>query len=175
MRKLLPVALLTICAASGQKYHVGRAATADEIKSTDQFVAPDGKGLPAGKGTAADGRDIYSRRCARCHGAQGQGDEEGPLAGGKGTLNTAKPLKTVGSFWPYATTIYDYVHRAMPFDNPGLLDANQTYAVTALILHLNGIIGEKDEMNAQTLPKVRMPNRDGFVKDNRPDTGKKKK
>ena len=175
MRKLLTALLLTICAADGQKYHVGRAATAEEIKSTDQFMAPDGTGLPPGKGTAADGRDIYSRRCARCHGAQGQGDEEGPLAGGKGTLNTAKPLKTVGSFWPYATTIYDYVHRAMPFDNPGLLDANQTYAVTALILHMNGIIGERDEMNAQTLPKVKMPNRDGFVKDNRPDTGKKKK
>ncbi len=175
MHKLLPVILLTLCAASAQKYHVGRAATPEEIKSTDQFIAPNGTGLPPGKGTAADGRDIYSRRCARCHGAQGQGDEEGPLAGGKGTLNTAKPVKTVGSFWPYATTIYDYVHRAMPFDNPGLLDANQTYAVTALILHLNGIIGEKDEMNAQTLPKVKMPNRDGFVKDTRPDTGKKKK
>lgn len=175
MRKLLPIALSIVCAAYGQKYHIGRAATEDDIKSTDQFMAPDGTGLPAGKGTAADGRDVYSRRCARCHGAQGQGDEEGPLAGGKGTLNTAKPLKTVGSFWPYATTIYDYVHRAMPFDNPGLLDANQTYAVTALILHMNGIIGEKDEMNAQTLPKVKMPNRDGFVKDNRPDTGKRKK
>jgi hypothetical protein len=174
MRSLLLVLVFGVC-AFGQKYNVGRAATADEIKATDQFMAPDGTGLPAGKGTAADGRDIYSRRCARCHGAQGQGDEEGPLVGGKGSLKTAKPLKTVGSFWPYATTIYDYVHRAMPFDNPGLLDANQTYSVVALILHMNGIIGEKDEMNAQTLPKVKMPNRDGFVKDNRPDTGKKKK
>ena len=174
MRSLLVVLLFGVC-AFGQKYNVGRAATAEEIKTTDQFMAPDGTGLPAGKGTAADGRDIYSRRCARCHGAQGQGDEEGPLVGGKGSLKTAKPLKTVGSFWPYATTIYDYVHRAMPFDNPGLLDANQTYSVVALILHMNGIIGEKDEMNAQTLPKVKMPNRDGFVKDNRPDTGKKKK
>jgi hypothetical protein len=174
MRSLLVVFVFGVC-AFGQKYNVGKAASADEIKATDQFMAPDGTGLPAGKGTAADGRDIYSRRCARCHGAQGQGDEEGPLVGGKGSLKTAKPLKTVGSFWPYATTIYDYVHRAMPFDNPGLLDANQTYSVVALILHMNGIIGEKDEMNAQTLPKVKMPNRDGFVKDNRPDTGKKKK
>jgi len=159
--------------AQGPKYGVGKPATPEVIKATDQFMAPDGKGLPAGKGTAAEGRDIYSRRCARCHGAQGQGDEEGPLVGGKGTLNTAKPLKTVGSYWPYATTIFDYVHRAMPFDNPGLLDTNQTYSVVALILHMNGIIGEKDEMNAQTLPKVKMPNRDGFVKDNRPDTKKK--
>jgi cytochrome c len=174
MRKLLLCAVFALAAYS-QKYNVGRPATPEEINSTDQFMAPDGTGLPAGKGTAADGREIYSRRCARCHGAQGQGDEEGPLVGGKGTLKSAKPLKTVGSFWPYATTIYDYVHRAMPFDNPGLLDANQTYSVVALILHMNGIIGEKDEMNAQTLPKVKMPNRDGFVKDNRPDTGKKKK
>lgn len=174
MRKLLLLSVFAL-AAYGQKYNVGRAATPDEIKATDQFMAPDGTGLPAGKGTAADGRDIYSRRCARCHGAQGQGDEEGPLVGGKGTLQSAKPLKTVGSYWPYATTVYDYVHRAMPFDNPGLLDANQTYSVVALILHMNGIIGEKDEMNAQTLPKVKMPNRDGFIKDNRPDTGKKKK
>ena len=175
MRNLLVILLLAAGVAGGQKYKVGRPASAEEIKAADQFMAPDGTGLPPGKGTAADGREIYSRRCARCHGAQGQGDEEGPLAGGKGTLKSAKPLKTVGSFWPYATTIYDYVHRAMPFDNPGLLDANQTYAVTALILHLNGIIGEKDEMNAQTLPKVKMPNRDGFVQDNRPDTGKKKR
>jgi cytochrome c len=175
MAKWIAPVLLTICALYGQKFHVGRPATAEEIKSADQFMAPGGTGLPPGKGTAAEGRDIYSRRCARCHGAQGQGDEEGPLAGGTGSLKSAKPLKTVGSFWPYATTIYDYVHRAMPFDNPGLLDANQTYAVTALILHMNGIIGEKDEINAQTLPKVKMPNRDGFVKDTRPDTGKKRK
>jgi len=173
---LLPLALLGLAAfAQGPKYKVGRPATPEDIRATDQFVAPDGTGLPLGRGTAAEGRDIYSRRCARCHGAQGQGDEEGPLVGGKGSLKSAKPLRTVGSFWPYATTIYDYVHRAMPFDNPGLLDANQTYSVVALILHLNGIIGEKDEMNAQTLPKVRMPNRDGFIKDTRPDTGKARK
>ena len=174
MRKFFCVVMFA-AAVYGQKYHVGRAATPDDVKATDQFIAPDGTGLPPGKGTAAEGRDTYSRRCARCHGQQGQGDEEGPLVGGKGTLTSAKPLKTVGSYWPYATTIYDYVHRAMPFDNPGLLDANQTYSVVALILHMNGIIGEKDEMNAQTLAKVKMPNRDGFVRDNRPDTGKKKK
>lgn len=174
MRELLLLTVFAFCAFS-QKYHVGRAATPNEIKAADQFMAPDGTGLPPGKGTAAEGRDTYDRRCSRCHGKQGQGDEEGPLVGGKGTLATAKPLKTVGSYWPHATTIYDYVHRAMPFDNPGLLDENQTYSVVALILHMNGIIGEKDEMNAQTLPKVKMPNRDGFIKDTRPDTGKKKK
>lgn len=175
-KALLTLALLGLAAfAQGPKYKVGRPATPEDIRATDQFVAPDGAGLPPGRGTAAEGRDIYSRRCSRCHGAQGQGDQEGPLVGGKGSLKSAKPLRTVGSFWPYATTIYDYVHRAMPFDNPGLLDANQTYSVVALILHMNGIIGEKDEMNAQTLPKVRMPNRDGFIKDTRPDTGKARK
>lgn len=126
---LLGALFLTAVSAQGPKYKLGRPATPQQIQTTDQFVSPDGKGLPAGKGTAAAGRDIYSRRCARCHGAQGQGDEEAPLVGGKGTLHSPKPLKTVGSYWPYATTIYDYIHRAMPFDNPGLLDANQTYSV----------------------------------------------
>ena len=154
----------------------GSLATAEQIAGWNIDVAADGNGLPAGSGTVAQGKELYDRLGAKCHGTMGEGGEGGPpLVGGIGSLHTDTPLKTVGSFWPYATTIYDYVHRAMPFDNPGLLDANQTYAVTALILHLNGIIGEKDEMNAQTLPKVKMPNRDGFVKDNRPDTGKKKK
>lgn len=166
--------LLVAAGAAGQKYRVGRAATADDLKA-DLFVAPDGKGLPPGKGSAAAGLEIYNRRCQRCHGTQGQGGEESQLVGGQGSLKTAKPLKTVGSFWPHATTLYDYIRRAMPFDNPGLLDADQTYAVAALILHWNGIIGEKDVMDATTLPKVKMPNREGFIKDNRPDTGAKGK
>jgi S-disulfanyl-L-cysteine oxidoreductase SoxD len=157
LKLLLFAAALTL-AAQGPKYKLGRAATGEDIKSTDLFIAPDGKGLPPGKGTAVDGMAIYDRRCSRCHGKQGQGDEEGPLVGGKGSLKTPKPLKTVGSFWPHATTIYD-----------------QTYAVTALILHWNGIIGDKDVIDATTLPKVKMPNRDGFVKDDRPDTGPKAK
>jgi len=166
--------VLVTCAAFGQKYKVGRAAGAEDLKA-DIFVAPDGKGLPPGKGTAAAGLEIYNRRCQRCHGTQGQGGEESVLVGGQGSLKTAKPLKTVGSYWPHATTLYDYIRRAMPFDNPGLLDADQTYAVAALILHWNGIIGEKDVLDAATLPKIKMPNRDGFVRDNRPDTGPKAK
>lgn len=161
--------------AQGPRYKLGRPAGEAEIKTADQFVAPDGKGLPPGKGSASEGKEIYGRRCARCHGAQGQGDEEGPLVGGKGSLKSAKPLRTVGSFWPYATTVYDYIHRAMPFDNPGLLTADQTYAVTALILHWNGILGENDTLDATTLPKVKMPNREGFIRDNRPDTPAKRK
>ena len=175
MCRLLLLALLVV-PLGAQKYKVGRVATSNEIKTTDLFIAPDGKGLPAGKGTAFDGKETYSRRCQKCHGSAGQGAEEGaPLVGGKDSLRTSKPLKTVGSYWPYATTIYDYINRAMPFDNPGLLTPDQVYSVTALILHWNGIIGENDVIDAATLPKVKMPNRDGFVPDKRPDTGAKAK
>ena len=97
-----------------------------------------------------------------------------PLVGGQGTLATPKPLKTVGSYWPYSTTLFDYINRAMPFDNPGLLSHDQVYAVSALILYWNGIIGEHDIMDAATLAKVKMPNREGFIADARPDTGKVK-
>ena len=175
MRRLSLILCAIALLAQGPKYKLGHAPSDADIATTDIFIAPDGKGLPPGKGTAFDAKETYSRRCARCHGTQGQGDQEGPLVGGKDSLKTAKPLKTVGSFWPYSTTLYDYIRRAMPFDNPGLLDANQTYAVTALILHWNGIIGEKDVIDATTLPKVKMPNRDGFVKDDRPGTGAKAK
>jgi cytochrome c len=95
--------------------------------------------------------------------------------GGQGTLATARPLKTVGSFWPYATTLWDYINRAMPFDKPGLLKPSEVYAVAAYILNINGIIGDADVMDSKTLPKIRMPNRDGFVADPRPDVGDKGK
>ena len=161
--------------AQSPKYKVGKPATAADIAQRDHFVSPDGKGLPTGKGTAAEGKSVYERRCATCHGAEGKGKDEVPLVGGQGTLATPKPLKTVGSYWPYSTTLFDYINRAMPFDNPGLLTHDHVYAVAALILHWNGIIGEHDVMDASTLAKVKMPNRDGFVRDDRPDTGKGKK
>lgn len=161
--------------AQGPRYKLGRPASERDIQEKDRFVSPNGKGLPPGKGTAAEGREVYKRRCERCHGAQGEGKEEAALVGGQGTLSTPKPLKTVGSYWPYATTLFDYVNRAMPFDNPGLLTNDQVYAVSALVLHWNGIIGENDVMDASSLAKVKMPNRDGFIPDNRPDTGKKKR
>lgn len=175
MYKLAACAALLSCAlfAQSPKYKLGHAATAAEISGRDMFVSPDGKGLPSGKGSAAEGKAVFERRCARCHGSDGKGKEEAALVGGQGTLATPKPLKTVGSYWPYATTVFDYINRAMPFDNPGLLTKDQEYAVVALILHWNGIIGENDVMDASTLPKVKMPNRDGFIPDNRPDTGRK--
>ena len=112
---------------------------------------------------------MFAAHCARCHGPTGEGDVGARLVGGQGTLRTPRPLKTVGSFWPYATTLWDYINRAMPFDKPGLLAPSEVYAASAYILHLNGIIGDTQVMDAQTLPKVRMPNRDGFVPDSRPD------
>jgi mono/diheme cytochrome c family protein len=151
------------------KTGVGRTPTAEEVQRWDISIAPDGTGLPAGSGTAAVGADIYANRCAKCHGAKGEGRDSVPLAGGQGTLKNPKPLRTVGSYWPHATTIWDYVNRAMPFNNPGMLTHDQVYSVTAYILFLNGIITETAVMDAHSLPKVQMPNRKGFVADPRPD------
>ena len=143
---------------------LGRPPTADEVKVADIDVLPDGRGLPPGSGTAERGRDLYARRCAACHGASGK---EGPadiLVGGNGSLATPRPLKTVGSFWPYATTLWDYINRSMPYDRPGTLTADEVYAVTAFVLHLNGIVGAGEALTQETLPRVRMPNRDGFIR-----------
>jgi mono/diheme cytochrome c family protein len=153
------------------KYGVGQPPTPEQIRGLGAAVAPDGTGLPEGSGTAAAGRSVYAARCARCHGDKGEGGIGPLLFGGQGTLNTAKPVKTVGSYWPYATTVWDYINRAMPFDQPGVLKPAEAYGLVAYILNLNGIIGNDDVMNAKSLPKVRMPNRDGFVADPRPDVG----
>ena len=155
--------------AQSPKYGVGRPPTAEELKAWDIAISPDGKELPEGRGTAVDGKPVYDRRCASCHGPTGKEGPNDQLVGGVGTLATAKPIKTVGSYWPYATTIWDYVNRAMPYDLPGTLTANEVYALTAFILHLNGISGERDVIDRTTLPKIHMPNRDGFMPDNRPD------
>jgi cytochrome c len=154
---------------------VGHAPSAGEIHAWDISVDPNGRGLPEGSGTAAQGREMYANRCAKCHGAKGEGRDSVPLAGGQGTLKALKPLRTVGSYWPYATTIWDYVNRAMPFDKPGTLGKDQVYALTAYVLYLNGLVAENAVIDAKTLPKVQMPNRGGFVADPRPDVGGKKK
>jgi mono/diheme cytochrome c family protein len=160
--------------AQSPRYHVGRTPTPEEIKAWDIAIGPDGRELPPGRGTVARGKAVYVEQCARCHGATATEGPEMPLVGGKGSLNTAKPLKTIGSYWPYATTLFDYINRAMPFDRPTVMSADDVYAVTGFLLNLNGIIAEQDVMDAKTLPAVRMPNRDGFVPDPRPDVGHKK-
>lgn len=169
---LVIVAAALPSAAQLPTYGLGRAPTAEEIKAWDVTIPHDGKGLPPGSGTATLGKPIYVQRCASCHGERGEDPKYFVLVGGRGTLNTDKPLKTIGSFWPYATTLWSYISRTQPFGEPGSLTPAQVYAVTAYLLHLNGIIGEHDVMDARTLPAVKMPNRDGFVPDARPDVGK---
>jgi hypothetical protein len=150
-------------------YGVGRPATAEEIQSRAISIARDGTGLPAGHGTAEEGRTIYTANCASCHGDRGQGAGDYPqLVGGVGSLKSNQPILTVGSYWPYATTIWDYTRRAMPYQRPGTLTPNETYALTAYVLHLNGIVDEKTELNETTLPSVKMPNRDGFALEPQP-------
>src|SRR6058998_674975 len=156
-------------AAQSPAFGVGRPLTAEEVRDFSTGIAPDGTGLPEGSGTAVAGRDVFAAQCARCHGPKGEGDVGPVLVGGQGTLRTARPLKTVGSYWPYATTLWDYINRAMPFDHPGTLTADQVYATTAYLLYLNGIVGERDVMDRHALPRVTMPNRSGFVPDPRPD------
>src|SRR5262245_51833866 len=168
---LVIFATTTALVAQSSKFGVGRPPTADEIRELGAAIAPDGTGLPAGSGTVAAGREVFTAQCARCHGPKGEGEVGPILVGGQGTLKTPRPLKTVGSFWPYSTTLWDYVNRAMPFDQPGLLKSADVYAVVAYVLNLNGIIPSDAVMDAATLPKVRMPNRDGFVPDPRPDVG----
>jgi cytochrome c len=156
--------VLGAAAAHAEGPNLGRAATPDEIAAWDISVGPDGAGLPPGRGTPKEGEAVYAAKCIACHGEKGAGKPNDALAGGIGTLaGEAPPVKTVGSFWPYATTLFDYVRRAMPYPEPKSLSDAEVYAVAAYILHLNGIIGADDAMDAETLPKVRMPNRDGFV------------
>jgi cytochrome c len=142
---------------------LGRPATPDEIAAVDRSIMPDGAGLPPGQGTAREGEALYNRHCAACHGAKGVGGPNDRLAGGIGTLSGSQPVKTVGSYWQWATTLFDYIRRAMPYGAPLSLKDEEVYALTAYLLHLNGIVGEHDVMNAKTLPLVRMPNRDGFI------------
>jgi S-disulfanyl-L-cysteine oxidoreductase SoxD len=143
----------------------GQPVAPGDIAAWDISIGPDGAGLPPGRGTAALGETVYVAKCQACHGEKGAGKPNDPLVGGIGSLNGDKPaLKTVGSYWPYATTLFDYVRRAMPFDHPKSLSDDEVYAVSAYILNLNGLIGADDVLDAQSLPKIRMQNRDGFAR-----------
>jgi S-disulfanyl-L-cysteine oxidoreductase SoxD len=154
---------------SKPRFDFGRAATPAEIAGVDIAIGPHGDELPRGSSTAREGALIYARKCAACHGADGRQGPDPALVGGLGTLDSVAPVLTVGSFWPYATTVFDYIYRAMPLTQPGSLEADEVYALTAFLLHRNGIITEHDVLDRDRLPKVRMPNRDGFVRDPRPD------
>ena len=143
--------------------HLGRAAMPAEMAGWDIDIPPSGAGLPAGSGTARQGTVVYSAKCLACHGEKGAGKPADALVGGIGSLAGAQPLRTVGSYWPHATTLFDYVRRAMPLNNPMSLSNDEIYAVCAYILFQNGIIAADAHMNAITLPRVKMPNRDGFI------------
>jgi S-disulfanyl-L-cysteine oxidoreductase SoxD len=162
---LVGVIFVGSLASSGHAYDFGRTATREEVKLWDIDVRPDGKGLPDGSGTAAHGKAVYEQNCEACHGPNGQGGIKDRLVGGQGTLASDMPIKTVGSYWPYATTLFDYIHRAMPYQDPGSLSIDDTYAVAAYILSLNGILPADGRLDKSTLPAIKMPNRDGFVPD----------
>jgi S-disulfanyl-L-cysteine oxidoreductase SoxD len=156
--------MLVTFPALAEAPQLGQAIAPVDIAPWDISIGPDGAGLPPGRGTATQGEAVYAAKCQACHGEKGQGGPNDALAGGIGSLAPGKaPVKTVGSYWPYATTLFDYIRRAMPFPETKSLTNDEIYAVSAYILSLNGIIGTDDVLDAQSLPKVRMPNRDGFI------------
>jgi mono/diheme cytochrome c family protein len=161
---LAGAALLVACAPAApvKRLGLGQVPSPAQIRGWDIDVRADGAGLPAGSGSVAQGRAIYEARCLACHGANGEKGAGPRLAGGQGTLATNAPVLTVGSYWPYATTLYDYIHRAMPLDSPQSLTPDEVYAVTAYTLHLNGIVKADAVLDAPALAAIRMPNRDGF-------------
>jgi S-disulfanyl-L-cysteine oxidoreductase SoxD len=158
----IALALPGAIVAQSPTYKVGRPPTEAELRAWDNVVGGDGKELPPGAGSAVDGAKVYATKCVFCHGAT---LTEGPaprLVGGIDSLSTRSPLLTVGSFWPYATTVWDYINRSMPQGAEGSLTPDQIYAVTAFVLFKNGIVKESDVLDAKSLLKVQMPNRDGF-------------
>lgn len=166
--KLAPIVLLAASVAAWAQApdykNIGRAPTPQEVQAWDDAIGVSGKELPPGAGTAKEGGELFAAKCAACHGAELQGSALAPrLVGGQGTLTTPKPVLTVGSYWPFATTVFDYVRRAMPRNDEGSLSPDQVYAVTAFVLYKNGVIKETDVVDAKTLPKIVMPNRNGFV------------
>lgn len=168
LNRLVPVILLAASiAAQAQTPNyrgIGRSPTEQEIRTQDFAINVDGKELPPGRGTAREGAPLFAQKCAGCHGPELQGSPLGPaLAGGKGTLTTTRPLKTLGSYWSFSTSIWDYINRAMPRNQEGSLTHDQVYALTAFLLFRNEIIQEGDVMEAQSLPKIQMPFRNGFL------------
>lgn len=169
MRRSLALALVfTISAQSARADaartapHLGKPITAEEAAKWDLSVFPNGTGLPAGKGTAADGKIVFENQCAGCHGNGGRGATAEELVAEPHPLTDADASKAIGPYWPHATTLFDFIRRSMPAGAPGSLSADEIYSVTAYLLAANKVIGETDEMNAETLPAVKMPNRDGF-------------
>jgi mono/diheme cytochrome c family protein len=166
MRELAAaLALVALCgAAAAQSPNLGKPISPEDLATWDISIGPDGATLPPGSGTPKQGEAVFTMKCQACHNAKGAGQPNDRLVGGQGTLPGEKPaVKTVGSYWPYATTLFDYIRRAMPYPQSKSLSNDEVYAVAAYILNLNGVIGENETLDAKTLPEVKMPNRDGFI------------
>tara|TARA_R110002074_G_scaffold228259_2_gene399859 strand:+ start:54850 stop:55716 length:867 start_codon:yes stop_codon:yes gene_type:complete len=152
-------------------FGIGKTATSEEIAGWDIDIRPDGKGLPVGQGSVAQGEPLYEAKCASCHGSFGEGQGRWPpLAGGEGSLTEDRPEKTVGSYWPYASTLWDYINRAMPYPAPKSLTPNEVYAISAYILYLNDLVEDDFVLDQSNLATIKMPNEENFYIDNRPDT-----
>ncbi len=153
------------------KLGIGREATPAEIKGWDIDVRPDGQGLPEGKGTVETGEELFQEKCAACHGEFAEGVDRWPvLAGGQDTLDSDRPVKTVGSYWPYLSTAYDYIFRAMPFGDAQSLSPDEVYALLAYILNMNDLVDDDFELSKSNFLTVRLPNEKNFIDDPRPDT-----
>ena len=157
--------------ANERKFHLGKVASKKEVAGWNIDVRPDGMGAPKGSGNAIKGEEIYAEVCASCHGDFGEGIDRWPeLVGGENTLDTHDPVKTTGSYWPYASTIYDYIYRAMPFGAAQSLSHDETYQIVAYLLYMNEIIEEDFTLSDKNIGKIKMPNRNGFLlPDPRPD------
>jgi S-disulfanyl-L-cysteine oxidoreductase SoxD len=153
--------LLIVLAAAAP--HFGQSADPALLKAWDVSISPDGKGLPPGHGSVSEGAAIYGQKCVMCHGVNGVGKPADQLTGGIGTLASDRPVKTVASYWPYATTVFDYIRRAMPVTQPHSLNDHEVYALVAYILSIDGIVKKDAVLDAKSLPKIKMPNRDGFI------------
>lgn len=161
---LVLFALALAAPVSAEAPSLGKPMTADDIAEWDLSAFPDGRGLPPGQGAAADGAKLFVEYCERCHGAGGRGATAEELVGPPDPPSADNPQKTIGAYWPYATTLFDFIRRAKPPENSGSFTADQVYALTAYLLAANKVIGDGDVISAETLAKVKMPNRDGFVR-----------
>ncbi len=168
---MMPLVIAASVNAETRPFNLGTVATAEQVAGWDIDVRPDGLGAPIGTGNAYDGEEVYIDRCAACHGDFGEAVDNWPvLVGGEGTLDTHDPVKTTGSYWPYASTMYDYIYRAMPFGEAQSLTYDETYQIVAYLLYMNDIIDDEFEVNQENIGTIEMPNRDGFMlPDPRPD------
>src|ERR1700727_1106960 len=167
------LALMALASSAGAEtqghYGIGRTATDAEIAGWNIDIGRNGENLPPGSGSVAHGREVFEQQCSACHGEKGEGGVGDRLVGGQGTLASAQPIKTVGSYWPYAPTLFDYIRRAMPQNAPQSLSNDDVYAVSAYILSLNGLLPADATLDARTLSAIKMPNRGMFTGDPRPD------